>query len=90
MKEGIVEGIDLDMDSKLEFCDVCVKAKATQKPFPKKSMSDRVKAYGDKVSTDVWDLPKLSLWAENSTTIFSKISTHMKKKSTLCIINPTP
>jgi GAG-pre-integrase domain len=54
VKDGIVEGIDLDMDSKPEFCDVCVKAKATQKPFPKKSTSDRVKAYGDKVSTDVW------------------------------------
>ena len=53
VKNGIVEGIDLNMDSRLEFCDVCVKAKATQKPFLKKSMSDRVKAYGDKVSADI-------------------------------------
>jgi hypothetical protein len=37
--------IDVDMDSKPEFCDVCVKAKATREPF-----CDRVKAYGDKVS----------------------------------------
>ena len=29
VKEGIVEGIDLDMDSKPEFCDVCIKVKAT-------------------------------------------------------------
>jgi Reverse transcriptase (RNA-dependent DNA polymerase)/gag-polypeptide of LTR copia-type/GAG-pre-integrase domain len=54
VKEGIVEGINLDMDSKPEFCDVCVQAKATRKPFPKKSTSDRVKAYGDKVTADVW------------------------------------
>ena len=54
VKNGIVEGIDLDMDSRLEFCDVCIKAKVTRKPFPKKSTSDRVKAYGDKVSADVW------------------------------------
>lgn len=54
VKEGIVEGIDLDMDSKPEFCDVCVRAKATRKPFPKASVSDRIKAYGDKVSADVW------------------------------------
>jgi hypothetical protein len=54
VKDGIVNGIDLDMDSKPEFCNVCIKAKVTQKPFLKKSMSNRVKAYGDKVSTDVW------------------------------------
>jgi hypothetical protein len=29
VKDGIVKGIDLDMDSKPEFYDVCVKAKAT-------------------------------------------------------------
>src|SRR5271168_4870543 len=29
VKEGIVEGINLNMDSKPEFCDVCVQAKAT-------------------------------------------------------------
>ena len=29
VKEGIVEGIDLDMESKPDFCDVCVKAKVT-------------------------------------------------------------
>ena len=54
VKDGIVEGIDLDMDSKPDFCEVCVKAKAARKPFPKKSTSERAKAYGDKVSADVW------------------------------------
>ena len=54
VKDGTVEGIDLNMDSKPEFCNVCIKAKAAQKPFPKKITSDRVKAYNDKVSKNVW------------------------------------
>jgi hypothetical protein len=53
VKEGMVTGIKLDFDSKPEFCEPCIKAKADQKPFLKKS--DAVyKAYGDKVIADLW------------------------------------
>ena len=34
---GCITGIDLDTDSKLEFCEPCAKAKSAQQPFPKKS-----------------------------------------------------
>jgi len=33
---GRITGIDLDMDSKPEFCEACVKAKSSKEPFPKK------------------------------------------------------
>lgn len=53
VKEGMVTGIELDIDSKPEFCESCIKAKADRKPFPKKS--DTVyKSCGDKVVTDLW------------------------------------
>lgn len=45
VKEGLVTGIELDFDSKPEFCETCIKAKATRKPFPKKSTTE-YKAYG--------------------------------------------
>jgi hypothetical protein len=32
-----ITGIELDMDSKPDFCEPCVKAKAARLPFPKKS-----------------------------------------------------
>ena len=34
---GKVTGIELDMDSKPEFCEPCAKAKSARKPFPKES-----------------------------------------------------
>ena len=40
-------------DSKPEFCEACVKAKADRKPFPKKSEMVHTK-YGDKVVADLW------------------------------------
>jgi hypothetical protein len=50
---GMVEGIDLDMHSKAEFCEPCARAKATRKPFPKKSLT-RATRYGEHVFSDVW------------------------------------
>ncbi|KAJ6619194.1 hypothetical protein B0H10DRAFT_1794008, partial [Mycena sp. CBHHK59/15] len=47
--KGMVEGVKLDMDSKPEFCEVCMKAKAHRKPFPKKSTTR-----SNKVVTDLW------------------------------------
>jgi hypothetical protein len=54
VKEGLVKGIDLDLTSTPDFCKTCVEAKATRKPFPKRSTTESVKAYGDKVMADVW------------------------------------
>ena len=80
VKEGIVEGIDLDMDSKPDFCDVCVKAKAARKPFPKKSTSDRVKAYGDKVTADVWGPAQVeSLGGKRYYSLFQDKHSHEEK-----------
>lgn len=53
VEKGMVTGIDLDMSSKPRFCETCVKAKATQKPFPKESVTEH-KTYGDKVIADIW------------------------------------
>ena len=33
---GQIMGIDLDINSKPEFCEPCAKAKSTHQPFPKK------------------------------------------------------
>ena len=34
VEKGMITGINLDMSSKTEFCESCMKAKATHKPFP--------------------------------------------------------
>ena len=52
VEKGMVTGINLDMMSKPEFCEACIKAKATHKPFPRESNTD-YKSYGNKVVSDV-------------------------------------
>jgi hypothetical protein len=54
VKEGSITGMDLDTDSKPEFCPGCIEGKAPRRPFPKLSASDRAKRYGDKVVSDLW------------------------------------
>ena len=49
----MVTRINLDLNLKPEFCEACIKAKATHKPFPKESKTEYT-AYGDKVVADVW------------------------------------
>jgi len=53
VKEKTITGINLDLESKPNFCPQCVEAKATNRPFPKLSISNRAKAYGDKVISDL-------------------------------------
>jgi hypothetical protein len=53
VKDGMVTGIDLDFDAKPDFCEACIKAKATRKPFPKRSET-KYQNYGDKVVADTW------------------------------------
>ena len=35
--KGMIAGIELDLDSKVEFCEACAKAKSACQPFPKES-----------------------------------------------------
>ena len=53
ISKGYITGIDLDTNSKLEFCDACAKAKAARQPFPKKSKT-RATKYGEHVHWDLW------------------------------------
>jgi hypothetical protein len=53
VKEGLVKGVNLDLDSTADFCKTCVEAKSVRKPFPKRSTTE-AKAYGEKVMADVW------------------------------------
>jgi hypothetical protein len=50
---GMVEGINLDMDSKAKFCVPCARAKAVKRPFPKQRKT-RSTGYGERVFPDVW------------------------------------
>jgi hypothetical protein len=55
VRKDMIEGIDLDLNSKPLFCEICVQAKAACKSFPKKSENNAsYKAYGEKVTADLW------------------------------------
>lgn len=55
VRKDMIEGIDLDLNSKPLFCEICVQAKAACKSFPKKSENNAsYKAYGEKVMADLW------------------------------------
>ncbi|KAF8869974.1 hypothetical protein CPB85DRAFT_1521256, partial [Mucidula mucida] len=51
--DGHIEGIKLDLNSKAKFCEICAKAKAKRKPFPKEGHYEYVQGAGDKVVTDL-------------------------------------
>ena len=53
VKNGAVEGIELDSSPTSTFCEACVQGKAHRKAFPKKSEQTYSK-YGEKVVTDLW------------------------------------
>ncbi len=48
-----VEGIELDLNSKPEFCETCVKAKVKCKPFPKQGQYEYIENTGNKVVGDL-------------------------------------
>ena len=55
VRKGMIEGIDLNLNSKPSFCEICVQAKAACKSFPRKSENNAsYKAYGEKVTADLW------------------------------------
>ena len=53
VSKGLVTGIEIDSNSKEEFCEPCAKAKAARKPFPKESHT-RASRFGERVHWDLW------------------------------------
>jgi hypothetical protein len=53
ISKGYITGIELEANSKLEFCEVCAKAKAARQPFPKES-DTRATKYSKQVHWDLW------------------------------------
>ena len=53
ISKGHITGIELDNESKPDFCEACIKAKSARKPFPKQSET-RATKYGDHVHWDLW------------------------------------
>ena len=51
--KGHITGIQLDPESKPEFCEACAKAKVAQQPFPKESET-HVTKYREHVHWDLW------------------------------------
>ena len=51
--KGFITRIELDKDSKPEFCEACVKAKSARQPFSKESKT-RAMRYGEHVHWDLW------------------------------------
>jgi hypothetical protein len=79
VKAEMVTGINVNLDSKPEFCEVCVKAKAEQKPFPKKSETAYTK-YREKVVSDLWGPAKVeSLGGKKYYFLFKDLSSPEEK-----------
>ena len=50
---GMIMGIELDQNSKPEFCETCANAKAARHPFPKQSFTHATR-YGECIHWDLW------------------------------------
>ena len=53
VSSGFITGIDLETDSKPDFCEACTKAKSACQPFPKESET-RAEKFGECVHWDLW------------------------------------
>ena len=74
VKNGAVEGVELDSSLTSTFCEACVQGKAHRKAFPKKSEQTYSK-YGEKVVTDLWGLAQvLSLGGHAYVHMFEDLS----------------
>jgi GAG-pre-integrase domain len=76
VQDGMVMGIKLNLDLKPEFCEACIKAKATCKLFPKKSET-MYQNYSDKVVANTWG-PALveSLGHKRYFQLYQNLSSH--------------
>jgi hypothetical protein len=54
ISSGSILGVELDLDSKVGFCEACAKAKLIRQPFPKESET-RAEIFGERVHWDLWD-----------------------------------
>ena len=63
--KGHITGIQLDPESKPEFCKACAKAKAAQQPFPKESETCAT-IYGERIHWDLWGLASVQSLSGNS------------------------
>ena len=50
---GLITGLELDMNSKPDFCKACAKAKSAHQPFLKES-NTRAEKFGERVHWDLW------------------------------------
>ena len=62
---GMIAGIELDPDTKPDFCEPCAKAKSNRKPFPKESTT-RATKYGERLHWDLWGPATVKSLAGNS------------------------
>ena len=53
ISQGFIASIELEPDSKPDFCEACAKAKSAQQPFPKESET-RAKKFGECIHWDLW------------------------------------
>ena len=63
--KGHITSIQLDPESKPEFCEACAKAKAAQQPFPKESETCAMK-YRECVHWDLWGPASVQSLSRNS------------------------
>lgn len=79
VKDGMVTGVEVDLNSKPDFCETCIKAKVDRKPFPKKSKTVYTK-YGEKVVADLWGPAKVtSLGGNRHYFLFKDLSSWEEK-----------
>ncbi len=82
--DGHIEGIKLDLNSKLEFCETCVKAKAKHKLFPKQGQYEYVENTGDKVVGDLMGpMSVVSLGGARYACTYRDLHTHESKSEYL-------
>ena len=80
VEKTMVTGITLTSEKKEEFCEVCIKAKAARKSFPKEATGPKPKAYGEKVVSDVWGpAAKESLGHNRYYVLFQDRASHEEK-----------
>jgi hypothetical protein len=89
ISKGYITRIELEANSKLEFCEVCAEAKAARQPFPKES-DTRATKYGERVHWDLWGPAMVkslnghhyvAAWIDN-TTRETKLYSQEKKSQT--------
>src|SRR6267154_1689897 len=83
VKNGAVEGVELDSSPATTFCEACVQGKAHRRAFPKKSEHSYSK-YGEKVVTDLWGPAQvLSLGGHSYAHMFEDLSSREPRVSFL-------